>query len=134
MDHPHHHPVLLLRLRRREQLGQRKLGRRLRVQQLWLRRLQQRLRLRLQQLRLQQLLLWQQLLLQRLLLLTGRPWRDALRPAFSAPQRDRRSLTSETTSRWMSSGVRGTSRLAQSTTAQPCARAISPAHSRQRRR
>ena len=61
-------------------------------------------------------------------------WRDALRPAFAVPQRDRHSFTIEATSRWMSSGVRGAPPSAQFTTAQPWARAISPAHARQRRR
>ena len=57
MDRPDHHPVLLLRLRRREQLGWKQLGRkqlgRLRMRQLRLRRvrrlrrLQRRVQLRL---------------------------------------------------------------------------------------
>ena len=132
MDRSDHHPVLLLRLRRREQLGlgRRKLGRLRRLQQqrmrLWLRLrwMQRRMRVQLQL----------QLRMQRLLLLSSPAGRDASRPAFAVLQRDRRSRTMARTSWWMSSGVRGTPSLAQLTTVQPWARAISPAHSRQRRR
>ena len=55
-------------------------------------------------------------------------------PLPPSPQRDRHLLTTAATSRWMSSGVRGRPPAAQFTTAQPWTRAISPAHSRQRRR
>ena len=132
MDRSDHHPVLLLRLRRREQLGlgRRKLGRLRRLQQqrmrLWLRWMQRRMRVQLQ--------LQLQLRMQRLLLLSSPAGRDASRPAFAAPQRDRQFRTMARTSRWMSSGVLGTPSPAQFTTAQPWVRAISPAHSRQRRR
>lgn len=128
MDHPHHHPVLLLRLRR-EQLGRlRQLGRKLRLRRrlrLWL-RMQQRLQLRLQL----QLQLW----LQRQLLLSIPAGRDALRPAPPSPQWDRQSLTMAAISLWMSSGVRGRPPAAQSTRTQPWAAPISRALSRQRRR
>ena len=126
MDRTHHHPVLLLRLRRRKQLGlgRQQLGQRMQLR-LWLRRLQRRMQLRVQL----------QLRMQRLLLLSTSGQGGTLRvPLLPALQRDKRSKTMVKTSWWMSSGVRSTPPLAQLTTAQPWARAISPAHSRQRRR
>lgn len=135
MDHPHHHPVLLLWLRR-QQLG-RKLGRK---QQLWL-RMQQRLQLRMRlwmqlrmrlQLRMQQQL---RLLLQRQLLLIL-PRRRGARSAPRSPsfQRDRRSAAMAAISLWISSGVLGTSPAAQFIMTQPRASAISRTFSRHRRR
>ena len=153
MDRSDHHPVLLLRLRRRKQLGlgRQQLGQRMQLR-LWLRRLQRRMQLRLWLRRLQrrmQLRVQLQLRMQRLLLLSTSGQGGTLRvprlrasrsdarlrvPLLPALQRDKRSKTMVKTSWWMSSGVRSTPPLAQLTTAQPWARAISPAHSRQRRR
>lgn len=139
MDRTHHHPVLLLRLRRRKQLGlgRQQLGQRMQLR-LWLRRLQRRMQLRLwlrRRQRRMQLRVQLQLRMQRLLLLSTSGQGGTLRvPLLPALQRDKRSKTMVKTSWWMSSGVRSTPPLAQLTTAQPWARAISPAHSRQRRR
>lgn len=74
MDRPHHHPVLLLRMRR-EQLGRQQLDRRMRMRKLRMRKLRVRkLRMRMRQrVRLQ---LQLQLQLQRLLLLSAPAKRD----------------------------------------------------------
>ena len=117
----------------REQLGlgRQQLERRMQLR-LWLRK--RRLWLQLQwrvQLRVRMQL---QLRMQRFLLLSPPRNGTLRRPAFAARQRDRQSSTTAATSRWMSSGVLGSPPAAQRTTAQPWARAISPAHSRQRRR
>ena len=122
MDRTHHHPVLLLRLRRRKQLGlgRQQLGRRMQLR-LWLRRLQQWMQLRLWLRRLQRRMqLRVQLRMQRLLLLSTGGQGGTLRvPLLPAPQRDKRFKTMVKTSWWMSSGVRVVPPLAQFTTVQP---------------
>ena len=134
MDHPDHHPLLLLRLRKRKQRGRRLLGRRLQLRQqqlgLWLqlRRLQLRLWLRLRRQLQLRLHLQQHLLLSGYIGRSGARMRPA--PLFYAS----RASTADQTSRWISSGVRMAPPREQSIRHQPSERTISLALSRHRRR